>query len=176
MVVVDLGCSSGPNALVIVSEVMSKVRAIAREESAAPPHCRACVGVQFFLNDLPSNDFNLVFRSLEQLQELSTEEEAAGVVATPYYVAGLPGSFYKRLLPCGSVHLFHSSYCLMWLSKVRMVPRAARTMFYLAISLDCMSCLALVCVFNYTVQGRRSQHIRTTSSFTVHDTRWWDTL
>jgi jasmonate O-methyltransferase len=130
MVVVDLGCSSGPNALVIVSEVMSKVRAIAREESAAPPHCRACVGVQFFLNDLHSNDFNLVFRSLEQLQELSTEEEAAGVVATPYYVAGLPGSFYKRLLPCGSVHLFHSSYCLMWLSKVRMVPRAARTMFY----------------------------------------------
>jgi jasmonate O-methyltransferase len=39
-------------------------------------------------------------------------------VTPPYYVAGLPGSFYTRLFPCHSVHFFHSSYCLMWLSQV----------------------------------------------------------
>ena len=73
--------------------------------------------VQFFLNDLPGNDFNLIFRSLQQLQDLGAEEEDEAV-ALPCYVAGLPGSFYTRLFPCQSVHLFHSSFGLMWRSKV----------------------------------------------------------
>jgi len=109
MVIADLGCSSGPNSLVLVSEVVNMVQTMDRETG----DCRA-VEMQFFLNDLPGNDFNLVFRSLEELQSFSMD----GVVPPPYYVAGLPGSFYTRLLPCNSVHLFHSSYCLMWRSKV----------------------------------------------------------
>ena len=114
MVIADLGCSSGPNSLVLVSEVVNMVQTMVREAG----DCRA-VEMQFFLNDLPGNDFNLVFRSLEELQSFSMD----GVVPPPYYVAGLPGSFYTRLLPCNSVHLFHSSYCLMWRSKV-CCPRA----------------------------------------------------
>ncbi|OEL12531.1 Anthranilate O-methyltransferase 2 [Dichanthelium oligosanthes] len=114
MVVADLGCSSGPNTLLVVSEVLGAV-ADRREElvmggQQAPP-----VHVQFFLNDLPGNDFNLVFQSLELFKKLTAKDK--GESLPPYYVAGLPGSFYTRLFPDRCVHLFHSSYCLMWRSK-----------------------------------------------------------
>ncbi|TVU10455.1 hypothetical protein EJB05_43987, partial [Eragrostis curvula] len=112
LVIADLGCSSGPNALFVVSEVMSTLREYIGEGTSMEDRCRAAVEVQFFLNDLPGNDFNLVFQSLESL---ATEEMAA---APPCYVAGLPGSYYTRLFPCQSVHLFHSSFSLMFRSKV----------------------------------------------------------
>ncbi|CAL4914793.1 unnamed protein product [Urochloa decumbens] len=120
VVVADLGCSSGPNTLLVIDEVMSTLRDCAGEETTTTTtdDRRAAVQVQFFLNDLPGNDFNLVFRSLQQLQDFDAEEEDETAVALPCYVAGLPGSFYKRLFPCQSVHLFHSSYSLMWQSKV----------------------------------------------------------
>ncbi|VAI11509.1 unnamed protein product [Triticum turgidum subsp. durum] len=102
MVVADLGCSSGPNTLLVVSEVLG---AFASRCEKKPVH------VQFFLNDLPSNDFNLVFRSLELFTK------GKGATWPPYYIAGLPGSFYARLFPDRSVHLFYS-YCLMIRSKV----------------------------------------------------------
>ena len=111
MVAADLGCSSGPNTLLVISEVMSTVRAHVRDNSGA-------MEVQFFLNDLPGNDFNLVFRSLEQLNGPVAAEEKAAAAAAPCYVAGLPGSMYTRIFPCQSVHLFHSSHCLIWRSKV----------------------------------------------------------
>jgi jasmonate O-methyltransferase len=111
MIVADLGCSSGPNTLLVVSEVMGAIRAFTRKQSEE----RRGVEVQFFLNDLPGNDFNLVFRSLEHYDYLGGGKEAP-----PYYVAGLPGSYYRKLFPCRSVHLIHSSYSLMWRSKVHM--------------------------------------------------------
>lgn len=108
MVVADLGCSSGPNTLRVVSEVIGVIQAynLKSEEE------RRAVELQFFLNDLPGNDFNLVFRSLEQFEDLGGKE------TPPYYVVGLPGSYYMKLFPCKSVHFFHSSYSLMWRSKV----------------------------------------------------------
>ncbi|CAN6289197.1 unnamed protein product [Urochloa humidicola] len=116
MVVADLGCSSGPNTLLLIDEVMSTLQDYAREEmkTTTADNGRGAMQVQFFLNDLPGNDFNLLFRSL---QDFDVEEEDE-TVALPCYVAGLPGSFYRRLFPCQSVHLFHSSYSLMWRSKV----------------------------------------------------------
>ncbi|CAD5187001.1 unnamed protein product [Musa acuminata subsp. malaccensis] len=36
-------------------------------------------------------------------------KEQKGDMLVPYYVVGLPGSFYGRRFPCRSVHLFHSS-------------------------------------------------------------------
>lgn len=114
MVVADLGCSSGPNTLLVVSEVLGAVadrrEDLAMAAGAQPQH------VQFFLNDLPGNDFNLVFQSLELFKKLAVKDK--GDALLPYYVAGLPGSFYTRLFPDRCVHLFHSSYCLMWRSKV----------------------------------------------------------
>ena len=109
IVVADLGCSSGPNTLRVVSEVIGAVQFNTQKSEEE----RRAVEVQFFLNDLPGNDFNLVFRSLDRLQELTADRRPQ------YYVAGMPGSFYTRLFPCRSVHLFHSSYSLMWRSKVR---------------------------------------------------------
>nr|CAB3499939.1 unnamed protein product [Digitaria exilis] len=101
MVFADLGCSSGPNTLLVVSEVMSTLRACTLQEIA------------------PCNDFNLVFRSLEQqLPSFVPEENKDESVGLSCYVAGLPGSFYTRLFPNHSVHLFHSSCSLMWRSKV----------------------------------------------------------
>uniref|UniRef100_A0A8R7K4Y8 Salicylate O-methyltransferase n=2 Tax=Triticum urartu TaxID=4572 RepID=A0A8R7K4Y8_TRIUA len=112
MVVADLGCSSGPNTLLLVSEVIGTISDHNREEEQEQRPPAAAMELQFFLNDLPGNDFNLVFRSLDRLQELTADRRPQ------YYVAGMPGSFYTRLFPCRSVHLFHSSYSLMWRSKV----------------------------------------------------------
>ncbi|XP_051216596.1 anthranilate O-methyltransferase 2 isoform X1 [Lolium perenne] len=108
MVIADLGCSSGPNTLLFVSEVIGVIRANNRKSKDA-----CAVDVQFFLNDLPGNDFNLLFRSLEHYDNLGCGNEPP-----PYYIAGLPGSYYRKLFPRESVHLFHSSYALHWRSKV----------------------------------------------------------
>ncbi|WVZ74842.1 hypothetical protein U9M48_022967 [Paspalum notatum var. saurae] len=127
MVVADLGCSSGPNTLLVVSEVLAAVANLHEEQAAAAvsggrrqlPAPREVQHLQFFLNDLPGNDFNLVFRSLELFKKLAAKENGEAALP-PYYVAGLPGSFYTRLFPDRCVHLFHSSYCLMWRSKACM--------------------------------------------------------
>jgi jasmonate O-methyltransferase len=109
IVIADLGCSSGPNTLLVVSGVIGMISTSGYLEKTE---------LQFFLNDLPGNDFNYVFRSLQQLkQQLADRKE--GLLEPPYYIDGLPGSFYTRLFPCQSVHLFHSSYALMWRSKAR---------------------------------------------------------
>ncbi|CAD6246177.1 unnamed protein product [Miscanthus lutarioriparius] len=118
MVVADLGCSSGPNMLLVVSEVLGAVADRREDLAMAAAGCSQppATHVQFFLNDLPGNDFNHVFQSLELFKKLAVKDK--GDALLPYYVAGLPGSFYTRLFPDRCVHLFHSSYCLMWRSKV----------------------------------------------------------
>ncbi|CAD6246186.1 unnamed protein product [Miscanthus lutarioriparius] len=118
MVVADLGCSSGPNTLLVVSEVLGAVADRREDLAMAAAGCSQppATQVQFFLNDLPGNDFNLVFQSLELFKKLAVKDK--GDALPPYYVAGLPGSFYTRLFPDRCVHLFHSSYCLMWRSRV----------------------------------------------------------
>ncbi|XP_039118707.1 S-adenosyl-L-methionine:benzoic acid/salicylic acid carboxyl methyltransferase 3-like [Dioscorea cayenensis subsp. rotundata] len=72
--------------------------------------------IMFLLNDLPGNDFNTIFRSLSFYEKKVKEENGNRVL--PYFVAGVPGSFYGRLFPRNSLHFAHSSYCLMWLSQV----------------------------------------------------------
>ncbi|KAI0501702.1 hypothetical protein KFK09_016647 [Dendrobium nobile] len=109
-VVADLGCSSGPNTFRMLSEVINFVDQHCRQLSQQKPE------IQFFLNDLPSNDFNNLFQISKLYEEKIREEKGDDYV--PFYVVGLPGSFYGRLFPSKSVHFFHSSYCLMWLSQV----------------------------------------------------------
>ncbi|XP_042432976.1 anthranilate O-methyltransferase 2-like [Zingiber officinale] len=106
MVVVDLGCSSGPNTLLVLSHVLSV--------AAKLP---TMMELQFFLNDLPGNDFNNLFQSLEGFKK-RLERKITGDLLVPYYIARVAGSFYGRFFARASVHLFHSSFCLMWLSQV----------------------------------------------------------
>ncbi|CAA3022306.1 salicylate carboxymethyltransferase-like [Olea europaea subsp. europaea] len=123
--IADLGCSSGPNTLFVATEVMKTVDKIRRKfgHKSSPEF-------QIFLNDLPGNDFNSIFRSLPRVQEELRDE--MGSEFGPCFFTGLPGSFYSRLCPIGSLHFVHSSYSLMWLSQVPKGVEMNKENIYLA--------------------------------------------
>lgn len=103
MVIADLGCSSGPNAVVLVSTAVEAIHNHCHQFSQPPPE------VSVLLNDLPDNDFNTVVKSLATLRRINDD---------PVVVTGVaPGSFYERLFTSRSVHLVCSSSSLHWLSK-----------------------------------------------------------
>ncbi|XP_008782920.1 indole-3-acetate O-methyltransferase 1 [Phoenix dactylifera] len=112
--IADLGCSCGPNALfnmdIIVKHVTEIYDAVGRE---APEFL-------VYLSDLPSNDFNTLFQLLPPLTSNSPEESLAAIdeQQRSYYAAGVPGSFFGRLFPARSIHVFHSTFSLHWLSQV----------------------------------------------------------
>ncbi|CAL4902504.1 unnamed protein product [Urochloa decumbens] len=106
LAIADLGCATGPNALLMVSDAVEAVLAESRNNKAgagAPPP-----QLHVFLNDLPANDFNAVFRLLP-----SSPLAAAGCL-----VSAWPGSFYGRLFPDDSLDYVVSSSSLHFLSKV----------------------------------------------------------
>ncbi|XP_061943803.1 probable methyltransferase TCM_000331 [Populus nigra] len=107
----DLGCSSGPNTLLFVSEIMDVVYELCQQQNCKLPE------FQMFLNDLPGNDFNTVFKSLPFFCE-KLGEEKGDLYGQHCFISGVPGSFYHRLFPSKSLHFFHSSCSLHWLSKV----------------------------------------------------------
>ncbi|KAI4977394.1 hypothetical protein ZWY2020_057306 [Hordeum vulgare] len=111
MTIVDLGCSSSDNTLFFVSNV---IKAVSYHLEKFSGHTAE---LQFILNDLPSNDFNSVFQSVHRFKE-SMEMYHKGEPLPAFFIAGLPSSYYTRILPCNSVHLFHSSYCLHWRSRL----------------------------------------------------------
>ncbi|KAG6647010.1 hypothetical protein CIPAW_07G049000 [Carya illinoinensis] len=111
LVIADLGCSSGPNTLFAVSELIKVVDQLRRKSGhdQSPEY-------QVFLNDLPGNDFNTIFKSLPSFQKKMSNQLGAG--AGSCFFAGVPGSFYGRLFPSKTLHFVHSSYGVQWLSKV----------------------------------------------------------
>lgn len=111
MNVADLGCSTGPNTLLVVEEILDSIEAASQKSNHKLP------GIQFFLNDLPGNDFNTLFRSLPGFCKKLKEER--GNKFEPCFIAGVPGSLYGRLFHNKSLHFVHSSYALMWLSQVQ---------------------------------------------------------
>ncbi|XP_058092022.1 probable jasmonic acid carboxyl methyltransferase 2 [Magnolia sinica] len=110
LAIADLGCSSGPNTLLVISEIIDTI------------HEKCCLlnrpspEFQVFLNDLPANDFNSVFRSLPAFQDKLRQEKGAHF--GPCFISGVPGSFYGRLFPDQSLQFVHSSSSLHWLSQV----------------------------------------------------------
>uniref|UniRef100_A0A0E0DZR9 Jasmonate O-methyltransferase n=1 Tax=Oryza meridionalis TaxID=40149 RepID=A0A0E0DZR9_9ORYZ len=97
MVIADLGCSAGPNTMFFMSNV---INIIADHCSKLDEHDP--IELQFFLNDLPGNDFNQLFRSLEKIKT-STTMYHKGDSLPSYYISGLPKSYYSRLFPRQSV-------------------------------------------------------------------------
>ncbi|KAL5766426.1 hypothetical protein ACOSP7_017043 [Xanthoceras sorbifolium] len=108
--VADLGCSSGPNTLLVISEILDTIHAICQQFNQKSPE------IQVFLNDLPENDFNSVFKSLPAFNQRLKKDK--GDQFGPCFVSGVPCSFYERLFPSRSIHLIHSSYSVHCLSKV----------------------------------------------------------
>lgn len=105
LAIADLGCSSGPNTLVLVSTAVAAVRRRCSELRRQPPEL--CV----HLNDLPNNDFNLVTKSL------ATYAKAQESLGPPVLTSIVPGSFHARLFSKRSLHLVCSNASLQWLSK-----------------------------------------------------------
>ncbi|KAJ7957776.1 Jasmonate O-methyltransferase [Quillaja saponaria] len=110
MRIADLGCSSGPNTLSVISKVMEVVYTTCRRLNRPAPE------FSVFLNDLFTNDFNHLFGLLPAFYDNLTKEKGTGF--GPCFVSGVPGSFYGRLFPSNTLHFVHSSSSLHWLSQV----------------------------------------------------------
>ena len=110
LAIADLGCSFGPNTLFVVSELIKEVDKLGQKLGHESPE------YQVFLNDLPGNDFNTIFKSLPSFQKEISYQLGPG--ASPCLFSGTPGSFYGKLFPSNSLHFVHSSFSLHWLSQV----------------------------------------------------------
>ncbi|KAL6555037.1 hypothetical protein OROGR_006295 [Orobanche gracilis] len=126
----DLGCSSGPNTLSNVRQLVDTVENACRK---LHPAAAALPEFRVYLNDLPTNDFNTLFQALPDLnRELITKKgrddndddedgtvgRRGGPMMPNIYIAGCPGTFYGRLFPDHCLHFVYSSNSLHWLSKV----------------------------------------------------------
>ncbi|EEF28055.1 Jasmonate O-methyltransferase, putative, partial [Ricinus communis] len=111
LTMVEMGCSSGPNALLPLWEIIERIDSTCNEMKKKPPM------LQVFLNDLPGTDFNTIFRSsVPNFQEKVVQEK--GNKFGPIFISACPGSFYGRLFPPQSLHLVHSSCSVHWCSQV----------------------------------------------------------
>ncbi|XP_074313357.1 putative jasmonic acid carboxyl methyltransferase 2 [Silene latifolia] len=110
LMMADMGCSSGPNALLVVSRIIDII------DDASRSLNRQCPQFGVFLNDLPGNDFNALFNLLPSFNQAL--EEAKGSSFGPCLISGIPKSFYGRVFPDNFLHFVHSSYSVHWLSQV----------------------------------------------------------
>ncbi|KAF8020229.1 LOW QUALITY PROTEIN: hypothetical protein BT93_G0818 [Corymbia citriodora subsp. variegata] len=106
----DLGCSSGPNTLLLLREIIDSIDVIRKQLNKKEPM------FQMFLNDLFRNDFNTVFRLIPSFYEELRREKGGDF--GPCFIAAMPGNFYGRLFPDCSLHFVHSSYGVHWRSQV----------------------------------------------------------
>ncbi|OVA13676.1 SAM dependent carboxyl methyltransferase [Macleaya cordata] len=91
--IADLGCSSGPNTLSVVRDLIEAVDGTCCKILRRPP---------------------------PEFKELSAGNIGISSSSTvpSVFIAGVPGSFYRRLFPTSSLHFIHSSHTVHWLSRV----------------------------------------------------------
>ncbi|KAK4346868.1 hypothetical protein RND71_033207 [Anisodus tanguticus] len=113
--IADLGCSSGPNTLSNIKDILDKLEGTSRNTFQ-----QSALEFRVFFNDLPTNDFNAIFQALPEfhqwLKQKRNDHENVGT--SNIYVAAYPGSFYGRLFPDRCLHFIYSSYSLHWLSRI----------------------------------------------------------
>ena len=103
----DLGCSCGQNALVVAGAIVQHMTDMHASRGHVPPEF--CI----YFSDLPSNDFNTLFRLLP--------DYSAAAGNRRFFGAGVPGSFYNRLFPESFIDVFTSTFSLHWLSQVGLI-------------------------------------------------------
>ncbi|XP_026430095.1 salicylate carboxymethyltransferase-like isoform X2 [Papaver somniferum] len=108
--IAELDCASGPNALLVVSHILETIYNKHYRSGSVMPE------ILVFLNDLPGNDFNTLFKDVGSFCDELRRSNGDGF--GPCFVAGIPGTFYGRLFPSDTLHIVHSSYSLQWLSQV----------------------------------------------------------
>ncbi|KAJ1400895.1 SAM dependent carboxyl methyltransferase [Sesbania bispinosa] len=108
--IADLGCSSGPNTLSIIKDIFQAIQCTSHKIMHHSTEFRV------YFNDLPTNDFNSIFKALPEFQRLLKQDKKNGFPSI--FMGGYPGSFYGRLFPNSYLHFVHSSHSLHWLSKV----------------------------------------------------------
>ncbi|OAY63710.1 Salicylate carboxymethyltransferase, partial [Ananas comosus] len=113
MTIADLGCSVGPNALLMASEIIDAIAQASHQLNRGPSE------IQVFLNDLSGNDFNTLFSLLPEFHKLRERKlQESEQEQVHCFISGVPGSFYGRLFVSKSLHFAYSSSSLHWLSQV----------------------------------------------------------
>ncbi|CAH2069766.1 unnamed protein product [Thlaspi arvense] len=102
--IADLGCATGSNTF---SNVDIVVETLSRGYTAV--YGGGLPEFEAFFCDLPSNDFNMLFRLLTEKQKVESSK---------YFACGIAGSFYDRLFPRGTIHVAVSLSALHWLSQI----------------------------------------------------------
>ena len=115
--IADYGCCYGKNTLDYAQFIVTKILEIDGDDNQlkqerTEPQPELCYEFQYFFVDLPSNDFNSLFHMLH------SSDLAIFFRRLKFYTAGVPGSFYDRVLPKGSVDFGITTYSLHWLSQV----------------------------------------------------------
>ncbi|XP_010512124.1 PREDICTED: probable S-adenosylmethionine-dependent methyltransferase At5g38100 [Camelina sativa] len=100
--VADFGCASGPNTFVAVQNIIDAVEEKYQRETGQNPVDN--IEFQVLFNDFTLNDFNTLFKTLPPGRR--------------YYSAGVPGSFFDRVLPKESFHIGVMSYAFHFTSKI----------------------------------------------------------
>ena len=100
--IADFGCSTGNNSFPAMHTIIEAIKWKYESSDLKTPD------FYVWFNDVVSNDFNTLFRSLPPDRS--------------YEVAAIAGDFRRRLFPPSSVHFAYSSCALHWLTEA---PKAA---------------------------------------------------
>jgi hypothetical protein len=113
VVIADYGCSQGKNSLAPMRAAIVALRSrLDPDRSIMVCHI-----------DLPINDFNALFESLEGDKDRYTDN------AFNVFPCAVGRSFYENVLPSNHVHLAWSAYAALWFSRV---PDALPDHFWLS--------------------------------------------